>query len=61
MNSYLEICEAGSSVSCYVEGLGADITELYNKGGSLCGVVLGALAVIAVLYFARWLLKRVKS
>ena len=57
---YIEICESGSAVDCYVQKAGSDLSAFMSAGSDVFTLLFGALALAASLLLARWIHKKVR-
>lgn len=57
---YIEICESGSNVACYVDGAASSVSDIFGGVLDLSGLVVGALVVVASLVFFRYILRRTR-
>lgn len=57
---YIEICESGAAVDCYVQKAGSDLSSYMSAGADVFTLLFGVLALAASLLLARWVLKKVR-
>lgn len=57
---YIQICESGSTVDCYVEGAASNLTAVTSHLPEINGLLLGALVLVGGLIIGKYVIKLIR-